>query len=96
MISQAALTTKLRRTDNQTLECVLTLRNTSDIYKVSIFLIATRQLATLLKIHQIDAPDGTRCHQARAGEGGGPSQYGYFWLNGVGLKSRNNDPAFWK
>ena len=26
------------------------------------------------KIYQIDVPDGSWCHQARAGEGGGPSQ----------------------
>ena len=84
MISQTALATKLRRADNQPLACVSTLHNISDIYKVSISLIATRQqLAILLKAHQIDASDGTRCHQARADEFVGPSQYGYFWLNGV-------------
>ena len=35
-----ALATKLRRADNQPLACGLTLHNTSDIYKVSISLIA--------------------------------------------------------
>ena len=50
MISQTALATKLRRADNQPLACVLTLYNTSDIYKVSISLIATRQqLAKVIK-----------------------------------------------
>ena len=72
MISETALATKLRRADNQPLACVLTLHNTSDIYKVSISLIATGQ--QLAKVHQIDAPDDTWCHQARAGEAGGPSQ----------------------
>ena len=62
MISQTALATKLRRADNQPLACVLTLHNTSDIYKVSISLIATRQ--QLAKVHQIDAPDDTGCHFA--------------------------------
>ena len=64
IISQTALTTKLRRADNQPLACVLTLHNTSDIYKVSISLTATRQ--QLAKFHHIDALDGTWCHQARA------------------------------
>ena len=74
MISQTALATKLRRADNQPLACVLTLHNTSDIYKVSISLIATRQ--QLAKVHQIGAPDGTWCHQAPAGQAGGSSQGG--------------------
>ena len=74
MISQTALATKLRRADNQPLGCVLTLHDTSDIYKVSISLIATRQ--QLAKVHQIDAPDGTWCHQAPAGQAGGPPRDG--------------------
>ena len=81
MISQTAIATKLLRADNQPLACVLTLHDTSDIYKVSISLIATRQ--QLAKVHQIDAPDGTWCHQAPAGQAGGPSQgrpYVFFFL----------------
>ena len=72
MISQTTLATKLRRADNQPLACVLTLHNTSDIYKVCISLIATRQ--QLAMVHQIESPDGTWYHQARAGQAGGPSQ----------------------
>ena len=72
MISQTALATNLRRADNQPLACVLTLHNTPDIYRVSISLKAARQ--QLAKVHKIDAPYGTRCHQARASEAGGPFQ----------------------
>ena len=62
MISQTALATKLRRADNQPLARVLTLHNTSDIYKMSISLIVTRQ--QLAKVHQINASDGTWCPRA--------------------------------
>ena len=72
MIFHTALATKLRRADNKPLAYVLTLHYISDIYKVSISLIATRQ--QLAKVHQIDAFDGTWCRQARVGEAGGPSQ----------------------
>ena len=55
MISQTALATKLRRADNQPLACLLSLHDTSNIYKVSISLIASRQ--QLAKVNQIDASD---------------------------------------
>ena len=54
MIYQTVLATKLRRADNQPLACVLTLHNTSDIYKMSISLKATRQ--QLVRVHQIAHP----------------------------------------